>query len=397
MEKAIERRRYVRQSKEKPIKKVDNFISKTIIQALICLLIFLFMIFIKGTTLFNNQAFSVKAKKALTTTQDLQKMYLSAQNFFMTNQIVINSKNFITNNFLGILKNYNKAGEWKINSSFFYIHPSMLVLVAASIVFGFFESFLMVYLITFFHEAGHLICGVFFKINPKIIKVMPFGLSIKFSNEYLITPKKEAIIAFAGPFVNAVMLLFAPLLKNAFLDKIFILYFYSNIFMLIINLLPIIPLDGGRILKALLTIKIGPIKAISYSLLVSKTIAIFLFFFGAFVLYVSKFNFSVLLISSFIFYYLIDESKNHKLLLIKVLINYKEKFKNKAIIKVKHLAVCESTMPIKLLKKLSLNYFYIINVLNKDMKIIASMAESELIDAIIKKDSPKSFKEIIKN
>lgn len=111
MEKAIERRRYVRQSKEKPSKKVDNFISKTIIQALICLLIFLFMIFIKGTTLFNNQAFSVKAKKALTTTQDLQKMYLSAQNFFMTNQIVINSKNFITNNFLGILKNYNKAGE----------------------------------------------------------------------------------------------------------------------------------------------------------------------------------------------------------------------------------------------------------------------------------------------
>ena len=66
---------------------------------------------------------------------------------------------------------------------------------------------------------------------------------------------KEIFIAIAGPAVNLLILLIAIIFaKDETLKNLLI---YTNLIIFIFNLLPIYPLDGGRILKGILHIIVG--------------------------------------------------------------------------------------------------------------------------------------------
>ena len=75
----------------------------------------------------------------------------------------------------------------------------------------------------------------------------------------------------AGPLVNVVLfpcltvvLLAARLLPiSADVDLLIFRLFFINILLLVFNLLPFYPLDGGQIVRALLWFKIGPIRSLS--------------------------------------------------------------------------------------------------------------------------------------
>lgn len=101
---------------------------------------------------------------------------------------------------------------------------------------------------------------------------MPYGLSISFQ----LTPKdynrkikqgnqleiKKILVALAGPITNVMIMIFAMQLSiNAF-EGFMILY--ANLLLVLFNLLPIYPLDGGRMVKGILHIFFGKRKAEKY-------------------------------------------------------------------------------------------------------------------------------------
>jgi len=95
---------------------------------------------------------------------------------------------------------------------------------------------------------GHLICGLLLGLKPVDIKFMPVGLSILFDK----TKEKwwkELLVSASGPIINfiiAIVFLFLNSINKR--DTII----YANLLIGLFNLLPIIPLDGGRILKSML-------------------------------------------------------------------------------------------------------------------------------------------------
>lgn len=106
-------------------------------------------------------------------------------------------------------------------------------------------------------------------MKVKKISIMPAGFSIEFAltdNDYNkkilnsnILEIKKIIIAFAGPLVNLIIMsVFIILHKN---EEIAYNIIYSNFLIAIFNLLPIYPLDGGRILSGILHIIVGKQKA----------------------------------------------------------------------------------------------------------------------------------------
>ena len=99
------------------------------------------------------------------------------------------------------------------------------------------------------HELSHMMSGVFLGLKPKTLQIMPFGLSIIFEtyeSRKMINIKK-IIIASSGPIVNIIIAI-VVFIMNKNLSNII----YANIIIAIFNLLPIYPLDGGRILKLIL-------------------------------------------------------------------------------------------------------------------------------------------------
>lgn len=112
------------------------------------------------------------------------------------------------------------------------------------------------------HEMAHVIVAAVFEQRIYAIELQPFGCVARMSDKTL-TPHAELCIAVAGPVVNfviagAVTLAAGILPKTAFRLDPFLSF---NMTLALVNLLPALPLDGGRVLKALLSERMGALRA----------------------------------------------------------------------------------------------------------------------------------------
>ena len=96
---------------------------------------------------------------------------------------------------------------------------------------------------------GHIFAGLILKLKPKKLNIMPLGLAVTFeSYEYKkMAETKKILIAMAGPLTN---ILISTIVTFLHIDEdLKQTIIYSNMIVAIFNLIPIYPLDGGRILK----------------------------------------------------------------------------------------------------------------------------------------------------
>ena len=129
----------------------------------------------------------------------------------------------------------------------------------------------MLMLFVFFHELGHMIVGMCFRLKVDYMEIMPFGFSIRFQEkEYKIDGKKKAnirkiLVALAGPLVNILCMIVMIMIQIEQVELI-----YANLLIGMFNLLPIYPLDGGRMLEAIMDMKLDYQRKRKYLERVSK-------------------------------------------------------------------------------------------------------------------------------
>lgn len=139
------------------------------------------------------------------------------------------------------------------------------------------QIYMLIMIYALIHELGHLLAGILLKLKPEKIEIIPVGVTIAFrlktedlndkigkSNKLEI---KKMLIAIAGPLTNIIMIWVALKLQINIIQKISIIY--ANILIVIFNLLPIYPLDGGRILRGMLNICVGKKQTNKYINIIS--------------------------------------------------------------------------------------------------------------------------------
>ena len=188
------------------------------------------------------------------------------------------------------------------------IDISTYFIILLYLISGNYKEVLILYFIIIIHELGHLF---FIKLfNKKIIeiKIYPFGGITKYNSLVNHNIKQELLIALSGVFNQIIIILIYNLL---FKINIINLYTYNifnrlNISLLIFNLLPIIGLDGEKIIHLILELFIPYVKANNISIIISL-ISLLLLIINSISL---KIN--IIFVLSFLLYKLIYFIKNKK-------------------------------------------------------------------------------------
>jgi Zn-dependent protease/CBS domain-containing protein len=148
------------------------------------------------------------------------------------------------------------------------------------------------------HELGHVFAARRYGVKTPDITLWPFG-GIANLERIPEKPSQELVVAIAGPAVNVViaLVLLAVLsftlaggdLKAEDLAKIedprtsiLIKLAGANIFLVLFNLIPAFPMDGGRVLRALLAMKMGFARATALAASIGQGLAIGLGLLGIF-------------------------------------------------------------------------------------------------------------------
>lgn len=160
------------------------------------------------------------------------------------------------------------------------------------------------------HEFGHAIAAARYGIKTADITIFAFGGLARLTKATAVA-KQELVIAVAGPLVNVAIaailgaLMVVGLAPTAFSGpptaEAIPLTFWdmllaANLFLVVFNMLPAFPMDGGRILRSLLSMRLGQMRATEIAARAGRWMAL-LFVVAGFWFW----EFSLVLIAGFIF------------------------------------------------------------------------------------------------
>jgi stage IV sporulation protein FB len=121
-----------------------------------------------------------------------------------------------------------------------------------SVMTGYFAELFTLFLIVLVHEIGHVVVARSFDIRVREVKLLPFGGVAEIEDAGSIPARQDALIAIAGPLQNVWMGLAAwGCGQLGWWDPEWAAYVWkANLMIGLFNLLPIYPLDGGKLLQA---------------------------------------------------------------------------------------------------------------------------------------------------
>ena len=172
------------------------------------------------------------------------------------------------------------------------INPLTVVLFAILAFMGNISLYILTYFIMALHEFAHLVAAIYIGLKPKSITFSPFGVHLCLDNKIINSLADEIILYSAGPLVNAFFALVA--LYFGWVD-----IYRLNLILFIMNIMPVMPLDGGMITMRLISYKLGRKRAKEILTAFSVVIGCILLGFFVYSVYIKRINLSVFIIAVF--------------------------------------------------------------------------------------------------
>ena len=205
----------------------------------------------------------------------------------------------------------------KIHLSFFililiFIAVCFFKAIGINIILNFLFLVFILFLCVVMHELGHAFMAKKFDIKIKDIILSPIGgLTRMESMEN--DPKKEIIVSIAGPIINlliaGILFIYLYFIRtapwgfnldqstlNINLPSVLYFLFFVNLLLFGLNLIPAFPMDGGRILRAILNFYFPSLRATYIASVIGRLLAIL----GVTIGFIFK-NYALVLVSLFIY------------------------------------------------------------------------------------------------
>ena len=285
----------------------------------------------------------------------------------------------------------------RIRHTDIHISAFFIAVIPLVVISGSYSQFIPAYVSIILHELAHMAIAASFGCRTVSLRVLPVGLSAEIDTGNC-RRKEKLVIYSSGPALSFFLSAAAYLAYLLLSEKPQYLYFISllNFCLAVFNLIPAVPLDGGKILQEILNDSVGLITAAKYIRLIALILCIIATAAGVYQILAGNLNFSLFIMGLYFIVFFITGKMEASLMNIKQLLYRRQRLLNKGIYQARDLVVLKGMHLGAVIKALDYDRFHFIYLLDEDLRLLRLITENEIIDCMLKHPGDMTFEELLK-
>lgn len=277
----------------------------------------------------------------------------------------------------------------KISGVSIRIHPTFLVVLLLYGVLGLAAQALLVFTLVVGHELAHLLTARAYGFKVIGLELFPFGGAAYSDDLFEGRKLEESIMALAGPAFNVVLLFSAQALRwngwwTGELADDFVRY---NLWLAAFNLIPVLPLDGGRVVRALFAGGFGFVRTTKFLAWAGKWLGVFLVLYGIILGVQGKFTegpLFFLILGGFFWLAGSKEIASAHITFLRQLTRKKEELRKKGLMRNLSLTVQSNTPLVRIVENFTPDRYAMVTLTNQAMGLDKMLTETDIVEGMLR-------------
>lgn len=266
------------------------------------------------------------------------------------------------------------------------LHPFFLLFIGLWLLAGLPREVFILFFLVLGHELAHILTAKLLGLPLGRIELFPFGGVGYLEKPLELEQRKELPVAAAGPLFNLLLFIIfinwshgvytLPIVLDpgtlSFLVR-------ANFFLACFNLLPGLPLDGGRILRAGLSARLGFFRATEVAARSGRWLGFLLFLLGLALSAYDYLNLSISLLGLFLYYAAGQEQSTNIYVFLRYLLRKEKALRHYRVLKGELLVAMESSTIMDVLKHFKPASYHQVVVLGPTLQVKAILPETRVL------------------
>jgi len=266
-----------------------------------------------------------------------------------------------------------------------YLNPFFMALLGLFFVAGILDKGLIAFGVVLVHEFAHAVMARKLKVPVADVELLPFGGVTRMGGDMPVNPRQEIYIAVAGPAANLGLFLAGAALSNyGFRDDNLSFFLQCNILIAAFNVLPALPLDGGRVYRAFLAKRVGIKKATYQAAGLGQFMAVVIITAGTAGLITGWSGLDILATGLFLFYAATRERVTAPFLFMRHMMQKKDDLLREGVIPSVTLVAREDATLGEVVRLFMPERFHFVAVYSGEMELKGILPENRIIDGLFK-------------
>ena len=232
------------------------------------------------------------------------------------------------------------------------------------------------------HEAGHMLMARLLRVRVVELELMPVGGAARLESVWGLRPAQLIATALAGPAVNLLLVVSGVAAASAGVRDLS-MPVRVNLALLLFNLLPALPMDGGRIVCAVLARFMKPERAAHWGVRLGLIASGCLLILSAMTIRNGPFNVTPLLAALFILAGAPHELHEARFAALESLINRRGELAREGVMPARCLAVTGDTLLSAALTPASPRRPHLYFCLDEELHISAWLTDAQILEALL--------------
>lgn len=268
------------------------------------------------------------------------------------------------------------CGKFKINLLMIPVVLALFLLGMGDVILCYIPALLI-------HEWAHIITASALGMTITQMELFPFGCAARLQC-FAVSRTKEMIVAAAGPASNmaaasAVYFINKYGFPISIADKLL----SANLALAAVNMLPALPLDGGRIARSLFASFLGYKRATRLTSAAGIFFSALVFALGIIAAVKGSFNPTLFVMAFFLGVAALKELKNAPFVLIRDFSNKRTVIEKRKSLHINRFAAMHSQTLCEIIKEFDAGKYNIVTILDQKLGVVHDLTEQQILDGIM--------------